>query len=117
MQSTMGTVMCHQAHRSDPDPLQAVGHKDITAHVNFSGLALSAQAAGLQVLGYTSQSHFLLNSGLLDGLDQAPLTEQVMAMKLVNEHEMGELFKVLALGVGQPWLPIGFARNDRSHRL
>lgn len=116
-QRHMGTVMCHQAHRSDPDPLQSVGDKDITAHVNFSGLALSAQDAGLQVLGYTSQGHFLLNSGLLEGLDQAPLTEQVMAMKLVNEHEMGELFKVLALGVGEPWLPRGFARHDRSHRL
>ena len=116
-QRHMGTVMCHQAHQSDPDPLQAVGDKDITAHVNFSGLALSAQAAGLQVLGYTSQANFLLNSGLLDGLDSAPLPEQVMAMKLVNEHEMGELFKVLALGVGEPWLPMGFERNDRSHRL
>jgi SAM-dependent MidA family methyltransferase len=116
-QRHMGTVMCHQAHRSDPDPLQAVGEKDITAHVNFSGLALSAQDAGLHVLGYTSQAHFLLNSGLLEGLDAAPLAEQVMAMKLVNEHEMGELFKVLALGVGQAWLPMGFERNDRSHRL
>lgn len=116
-QRHMGTVMCHQAHRSDSDPLQAVGEKDITAHVNFSGLALSAQEAGLHVLGYTSQAHFLLNSGLLEGLDAAPLAEQVMAMKLVNEHEMGELFKVLALGVGQAWLPMGFERNDRSHRL
>lgn len=116
-QRHMGTVMCHQAHRSDPYPLHAVGDKDITAHVNFSGLALSAQDAGLQVLGYTSQAHFLLNSGLLQGLDQAPMSDQVMAMKLVNEHEMGELFKVLALGVGEPWLPMGFARNDRSHRL
>jgi SAM-dependent MidA family methyltransferase len=33
------------------------------------------------------------------------------------EHEMGELFKVLALGAGDAWEPVGFARGDRSHRL
>ena len=51
-----GTVMCHRAHQSDSDPLTLVGHKDITAHVNFTGLALTAQDAGLEVLGYTSQA-------------------------------------------------------------
>jgi SAM-dependent MidA family methyltransferase len=37
--------------------------------------------------------------------------------KLIMEHEMGELFKVLALGAGDAWEPVGFARGDRSHRL
>jgi SAM-dependent MidA family methyltransferase len=56
--------MCHRAHRADTDPLADVGDKDITAHVNFSGIALAAQDAGLDVLGYTSQARFLLNCGL-----------------------------------------------------
>ena len=116
-QRHMGTVMCHRAHRSDALPLQDVGEKDITAHVNFSGLALCAQDAGLQVLGYTSQAHFLINCGLLNGLSQAPVAEQALALKLVHEHEMGELFKVLAVGVGEPWEPMGFVQHDRSHRL
>lgn len=30
---------------------------------------------------------------------------------------MGELFKVLALGAGEPWEPVSFAQGDRSHRL
>jgi len=85
--------------------------------VNFSGLALCAQDAGLQVLGYTSQAHFLINCGLLEGLTQASVAEQALALKLVHEHEMGELFKVLAVGVGEPWEPMGFAQHDRSHRL
>jgi len=35
-QRHMGTLVCHRAHRTDPDPLQDVGLKDITAHVNFT---------------------------------------------------------------------------------
>ena len=61
----MGTVMCHRAHRADDDPLADVGQKDITAHVNFTAMAVAAQDAGLHVLGYTSQARFWLNCGLL----------------------------------------------------
>src|SRR5690606_2032603 len=42
-----GTLMCHRARRSDGDPLADLGLKDITAHVNFTGIALAAQDAGL----------------------------------------------------------------------
>ena len=44
-QRHMGTLMCHFEHRADPDPLVMVGLKDITAHVNFSAIALVGQAA------------------------------------------------------------------------
>lgn len=118
-QRSMGTVMCHRAHRADGDALADVGEKDITAHVNFTGIALAGQDAGLEVLGYTSQGRFLLNCGLLGGLENASLAERAMAQKLVNEHEMGELFKVIALGAkSQPvWTPQGFAAGDRMHTL
>jgi SAM-dependent MidA family methyltransferase len=116
-QRHMGTLMCHQAHRSDGDPLQEVGNKDITAHINFTGVALAAQETGLEVLGYTSQAHFLLNSGLLPLLEHASVAERSMAQKLILEHEMGELFKVIALGRGELWQPLGFVQGDRTHRL
>jgi SAM-dependent MidA family methyltransferase len=116
-QRHMGTLMCHQGHRSDPDPLVSVGSKDITAHVNFTGVAVAAQDAGLNVLGYTSQARFLINSGLVDLLADASLPERAMAQKLLTEHEMGELFKVIALGVGEPWEPLGFVQGDRTHTL
>ena len=117
-QRSGGTLMCHQAHRADCDPLAAVGAKDITAHVNFTGIALAAQDAGLAVLGYTSQARFLLNCGLLPLLETASLAERTMAQRLVNEHEMGELFKVIALGRGLADIDLlGFAQGDRSHRL
>lgn len=112
-----GTLMCHQAHRADSDPLVEVGAKDITAHVNFSGIALAGQDAGLDVIGYTSQARFLINCGLVDLLAGASLAQRAMAQKLVNEHEMGELFKVIALSRGVAFDPLGFAQGDRSHRL
>ena len=115
-QRRMGTLMCHQLHKADTDPLVDVGRKDITAHVNFTGVALAAQDAGLNVLGYTSQAHFLINCGLLPPLVDAPLDEKSMAQKLITEHEMGELFKVIAFGTTE-WEPMGFAQGDRTHTL
>ena len=136
-QRHMGTVMCHRQHRSDSNPLADVGLKDITAHVNFTGIALAAQESGLEVLGYCTQARFLMNCGLLGRLDHATLPDKVMAQKLILEHEMGELFKVIGFckpgaanaptgnladtltvaRVDQPWQPIGFAHGDRTHTL
>ena len=122
-QRSMGTLMCHRGHLADTDALTDVGHKDVTAHVNFTGIALAAQEAGLQVLGYTGQGRFLLNCGLLDGLEDAPLADRVMVQRLVAEHEMGELFKVLGLAASRPgqacdqWQALGFAQGDRTHTL
>jgi len=116
-QRHMGTVMCHKAHQADGDPLVDVGAKDITAHVNFTGIALAGQNAGLQVLGYSSQARFLINCGLVSKMEQATLAQRALAARLINEHEMGELFKVIGLAVGEPWEAIGFAQGDRSHAL
>jgi SAM-dependent MidA family methyltransferase len=117
-----GTLMCHRAQRTDTDPLSDVGLKDITAHVDFSAIALTAQDAGFEVLGYTSQAHFLINCGLLAAVDAArrrgDWTAVAAAQKLLGEHEMGELFKVIGLVKGAPAFDsIGFAVGDRSHRL
>jgi SAM-dependent MidA family methyltransferase len=113
----MGTLMCHQAHKADVNPLDVVGLKDITAHVNFTGMAWAGQDAGLQVLGYTSQARFLLNLGLAEKMAESGLAQRAQAMKLINEHEMGELFKVLGFATHDHWQAQGFAVGDRSHRL
>jgi len=116
-----GTLMCHRGHRADADPLVDVGEKDITAHVDFTGIALAAQDAGLDVLGYATQARFLMNCGLLDMLRDADLPTVANAQKLLNEHEMGELFKVIgfAKGCGEAFLtaPLGFSSGDRTHVL
>ncbi len=116
-QRHMGTVMCHHAHQADSDPLVLVGRKDITAHVNFTGIAVAAQDAGLEVLGYSSQAHFLMNCGLVDAMQAASIADRVAAQKLILEHEMGEFFKVIGLTKGDYWSAMGFARGDRTHRL
>jgi SAM-dependent MidA family methyltransferase len=58
-----------------------------------------------------------MNCGLLPLMDQASLSDRVNAQKLIMEHEMGELFKVIALGKGPVWEPVGFAQGDRTHTL
>ena len=116
-QRSGGTLMCHRAHRADPDPLGDVGLKDITSHIDFSAIALAAQDAGLQVLGYTSQARFLINCGLPELLHGAGTPDIVAAQRLINEHEMGELFKVIGLARGVDFDALGFRFGDRSHRL
>lgn len=123
-QRTGGTLMCHHLHQSDPDPLVKVGEKDITSHVNFTGIALAGQEAGWEVLGYASQGRFLTNCGLGEALartGEASTAEQFKArgamQMLLAEHEMGELFKVIGFVKG-PWFEaIGFAQGDRTHTL
>ena len=116
-QRSGGTLMCHRAHLVDADPLAEVGEKDITAHVDFSAIALAAQEAGAEVLGYTSQARFLINCGFSDLLQGADLRTVAAAQKLITEHEMGELFKVIGFARGVSFDAIGFAAGDRSHRL
>lgn len=116
-----GTLVCHRAHQVDDNPLIDIGLKDITAHVDFTGIALAAQDAGLHIVGYTSQGRFLLNSGIAERMQAASLQVRASAMKLLAEHEMGELFKVIGFatsGTAQgAWTPSGFTEGDRSHRL
>lgn len=120
-QRHMGTVVCHRAHQMDDNPLCDVGHKDITAHLNFTGLAVAAQEAGLDVLGYTSQARFLINAGLPERMAKADLGSRAQAHKLIQEHEMGELFKVLGLAKGCDLSGAShgfcFMPGDRTHTL
>jgi SAM-dependent MidA family methyltransferase len=117
LERSRGTLMCHRAHRADDDPLADVGDKDITAHVDFTGIALAAQDAGLDVLGYTSQGRFLINCGIAPLMEAASLPKRANAFKLLAEHEMGELFKVIALSTPGHGPALGFAAGDRRHRL
>ncbi|WMD19449.1 SAM-dependent methyltransferase [Achromobacter seleniivolatilans] len=119
-----GTLMCHLQHHAHGDPFTAPGLQDITAHVDFTAMADAALDAGLQVLGYTSQARFLMNAGLMDLLAQLnPSDAQQYAQavapvqKLLSEAEMGELFKVLAVGRGITEPLMGFSRGDRLGKL
>jgi SAM-dependent MidA family methyltransferase len=116
--------MCHHRHRAHDDPFVWPGLQDITAHVDFSAAAQAGVGAGLALLGYTSQAHFLVNLGiteLLAGLPSADAAAYARAVapvqKLLSPAEMGELFKVLALGRGLETPLTGFAHGDLTRLL
>jgi len=122
-QRSGGTLMCHYRHHSHPEPFFLPGLQDITAHVDFTAMALAAQDAGLPVLAYTNQSGFLLGCGIgelllrTDPEDAVRYLPQSKAVhKLVAPSEMGELFKVLIVG-NEVELPDAILRADRSRRL
>jgi SAM-dependent MidA family methyltransferase len=116
-----GTLRCHYRHRVHDDPLWLPGLSDITSHVDFTAVAEAGFDAGLEVLGYTSQATFLINCGIGELLGQDSNVDELRsrgaANVLISPNEMGELFKVIALGRGVPGPLLGFARGDRVHTL
>ena len=122
-QRATGTLMCHFRHHAHSEPLVYAGLQDITTHIDFTAMADAALDGGLEVLGYTTQARFLMNAGLADalsGLDPTQAQEYAAVVgpvqKLVSESEMGELFKVLAIGRGIDEPLLGFTSGDRRHR-
>jgi len=118
-----GTLMCHYRHHAHPDPFYLPGLQDITAHVDFTAMALASQEAGLPVLAYMNQASFLLGAGIGELLMESDpeqalsfLPQSRAVQKLVSPAEMGELFKVLVVGQDVD-LPDAIVRADRSHRL
>src|SRR5690606_17312019 len=61
---TDGTLICHFRHRAHWDPFLYPGLQDISASVDFTAVAEAGTDAGLEVLGFTTQAHFLLGLGL-----------------------------------------------------
>lgn len=120
-QRTAGSLMCHYRHHAHDDPFVWPGLQDVTAHVDFTAVAEAADAASLHVAGYTTQGAFLLGCGITEALAEFDGSAQLrMAQgvkKLTLPHEMGELFKVMALtrDIEEPLK--GFALHDMRARL
>lgn len=119
-----GTLRCHYRHRAHDDLFWWPGLSDITAHVDFTAVAEAGHGAGLDVLGYTSQANFLINLGLGERLASRREQDESSALRaagavqvLISLNEMGELFKVIALGRSLKEPLLGFARGDRTHTL
>jgi SAM-dependent MidA family methyltransferase len=116
--------MCHYRHRAHDDPFLFPGLQDITAHVDFTSVAEAGIGAGLQLLGYTTQAQFLINCDIADLLARTPAAHTAAYLplaagvqKLISPAEMGELFKVIALGRGVPPPLAGFKTGDKSRLL
>jgi SAM-dependent MidA family methyltransferase len=114
-----GTLRCHYRQRVHQDFFSSPGLSDITSHVDFSGVALAAHDAGLEILGYAPQASFLINCGLGEHLAASPpsVSTQGAVRILTAPGEMGELFKVLAVGRGIQKPLLGFVTGDRTHAL
>lgn len=123
-QRNQGTLIGHYRHHIIHNPFDFIGLADLTAHVNFTDIAQAGTDAGLDLIGYLPQSHFLLNLGITELLAQmgqtdsaAYIREAAAVQKLIDQHEMGELFKVIAFGknINIDWT--GFCFGDICHKL
>ena len=121
-----GTLACYYRHRTHDDPFQWPGLQDITAHVDFTAVAEAAVAQELDLLGYASQSAFLLDNQLLDLMEQESARSDSEMQKIALARavktltlpgEMGERFQVMALGRGYDLRLQGFSTQDLSYRL
>lgn len=123
-QRTCGTLLCHYRHHVHDDPFLYPGLQDITASVDFTAVAEVAVAAGLDVRGYTTQAHFLLDCGLDKVMEENNLTSNRdraelgrQARILTMPGEMGERFKVIALAKNFDLPLAGFQHFDQRQRL
>lgn len=109
---TSGTLCAHHGHRRFDEPRQLLarpGEQDLTAHVDFTGVALAARRHGFHVDGFVTQSRFLIAAGVLDharallesvtdAVERTRLLHQLQ--QLLSEAAMGEVFKVMLLTRG-----------------
>jgi SAM-dependent MidA family methyltransferase len=120
-----GTLMSFRAHASEsrhegPGWLREPGERDLTSHVDFTGVRLAAEAAGLAPLGLVDQTHFLLGLGLEECLARpaadaaAELGRRLAVKALMLPGGIGSTHKVAVFGrdVGTPVLR-GLRRGRR----
>lgn len=120
-----GTLVCTRAHRAHGDPYDWPGLTDITAFVDFTAVTEAATGAGLELEGFTPQSHFLFATGLdeaaADALaaadDRTRLLTSRQIKTLTLPGEMGERFNVIGFSRGLTRPLAGFGALDLSRRL
>ncbi|HEY6302163.1 MAG TPA: SAM-dependent methyltransferase [Terriglobales bacterium] len=104
-----GTLMAYRHHSSSPDPYQAPGEQDLTAHVNFTALAAASEQAGLRCEKLLTQSQFLMGIGernqFADAFEDCCLPQERAKVALQLKHlitpvGMGENFQVLIASRG-----------------
>jgi SAM-dependent MidA family methyltransferase len=106
-----GTLATYHGHQVGEEPYRAIGRQDITAHVDVTAVERAAAAAGLDLLGHTTQAAFLDGlgiGGLLVAEQTAPgatlpayLEARSAVVRMIDPAAMGA-FRVLAFGRGLP---------------
>jgi SAM-dependent MidA family methyltransferase len=123
-----GTVKAVRQHSVSDNPYEAPGVQDITADVNFTGLAAAAEMHGMQAQKLFTQSQFLLGIGevneFADAFEDCRLPQERAKVALQLKHlvtpaGMGESFHVLVASKGveeekvTALAGLGFGKNHR----
>jgi SAM-dependent MidA family methyltransferase len=104
-----GTLKALRQHSVSANPYEAPGEQDITADVNFTALAASAEKHGMQTQKLITQSQFLLGIGeanqFADAFEECRLPQERAKVALQLKHlvtpaGMGESFHVLIASKG-----------------
>ncbi len=119
-----GTLLCHYRQRAHDNPFLYPGLQDITAWVDFTGLAEAGRAAQFEVAGFTTQAFFLAGLGVDGEMRRIAVDDPNEFARLANEArrlmlpgEMGERFKAMAWRRGIDGPLSGFALQDLRHTL
>ncbi|MDE0128331.1 MAG: SAM-dependent methyltransferase [Gammaproteobacteria bacterium] len=108
-----GTLGCHYGQHWHDDPFRRPGQEDITAWVDFTAVRRSAEAAGLEAVGFSNQAQFLMAANILEMAGSPPAPEDAAALRrLMLPGGMGEAFKFLGLAAGGIEAPGGFGERD-----
>jgi len=103
-----GTFLCYWQHSVNEDPFVRVGDQDMTAHVDFSSLAIAGEEQGLETTGFTNQMSFLMGLGVEQMLTELTQDSPAFnsAIQLLRPNGMGTTFKVLIQhrGINSPML-------------
>ncbi len=88
-----------------PAWLEDAGEQDITAHVDFTGLRMAGEAAGLTTIGFLDQTYFLMGLGAA-AIDAGDLKRRLALKTLLMPGGLGSTHKVMIFGkgVGSPVL-------------
>lgn len=99
---SLQAIRQHRYHPVLADP----GEADLTAHVDFAAVASAAEQAGARAHGPVEQGAFLRRLGIVERSDMlmrasdGPGREDIARAlhRLIGSDQMGQLFKVLAIG-------------------
>jgi SAM-dependent MidA family methyltransferase len=127
-----GTIKALRQHSVSANPYEAPGEQDITADVNFTALAATAEKHGMQTHKLITQSQFLLGIGeenqFADAFEECRLPQERAKVALQLKHlvtpaGMGESFHVLMGSKGldrekmESLSGLSFGRSADLHRV
>jgi len=97
-----GTVTCYYNHTQNNDFFDRIGYQDLTAFVDFTSLSLYGAQKGLQSMAFMPQWLYLVQSGILDEINEADndLTKASIKALIMPDGGFGTNFQAFIQGKG-----------------